>query len=99
MKLIVYEYAQDNLNKIYDYIAKDSIKYANETIDNIYLRISNLAYFPYIGRHIPEMNNKYYRELLYKSYRIFYEVSEKLGIIYIHAVIHGKRNFKSFHNF
>lgn len=37
------------------------------------------------------------RELIYKNYRIIYEVQENSKIIYIHFIIHVKRNFKSFY--
>lgn len=99
MKIIIYKQAQNNLKSIYNYIEADSTEYARKTVDNIFLYINKLEYFPYIGRYIPEFNNKYYRELLYKSYRIIYKVIENMNEVHVIAVIHGKRNFKSFYNF
>ena len=32
----------------------DSIKYANETLENIYSRIYELESAPYLGRFVPE---------------------------------------------
>ena len=79
------------------YIA-DSIKYANETIRNIYSLIYELGNTPYIGRYIPELYDKHFREIIYKSYRIVYNVCEASNIVYINFIVHGKRNFKSFYN-
>lgn len=98
MQIILSNEAQKDLNKIFEYISKDSLKYAIETDKNIRLSIHRLENLPYLGRVVPEILNKQYRELLYKSYRIVYSVFEEKNIIYIHFVIHGKRNFKSFYN-
>ena len=98
MKVIMSNKVKENLAEIYNYIAKDSIKYANKTIENIYTRIEFLKFSPYLGRHVPELSSQYYRELIYKSYRIVYTVDEKTDTIYIHFIIHSKRNFNSFCN-
>lgn len=42
MKLIISEDVRDDIEEIYNYIAKNSIKYANETASNIYSLISEL---------------------------------------------------------
>lgn len=97
MKLIISSDVRDNISEIYDYIAKDSIKYANETVTNIYSRITELEISPYLGRYVPEFEIHKYRELLYKSYRIVYEISDETDSVYIHFVVHCKRNFNSFY--
>ena len=98
MNLIISNQVKDDIKEIYKYVAKDSLKYANETANNLYSRIAELEISPYLGSYVPEISNKQYRELLYKSYRIVYSVFEEKNIIYIHFVIHGKRNLKSFYN-
>lgn len=98
MQLIISNDVRDDITEIYNYIAKDSIKYANETANNIYSRIAELESSPYLGRYVPELMDKQYRELIYKSYRIFYEVSTEKDTVYIHFVVHGKRDFKSFYD-
>ena len=90
--------AHDDIDSIFNYISHDSIKYANETSANIYSRIYELEKAPYLGRYVPELVDKYYRELIYKSYRIFYEVSKEEDSVYVHFVVHGKRDFKSFYD-
>lgn len=98
MKIIMYNEAKDNLAEIYKYIARDSIKYANKTIENIYARIEFLKFSPYLGRYVPELSNKEQRELIYKSYRIVYSVCKETNTIYIHSIIHSKRDFNPFCN-
>lgn len=97
MLVLMSNEAHHDIDSIYKYISKDSIKYANEVLSNIYFLIYELERNPYIGRYVPKINNKLYREIIYKHYRIVYEVSKLLNIIYIHFVIHDKRNFNSFY--
>lgn len=98
LRLIISNQVLGDITEIYKYIAKDSLKYAQETIDNIYYLIAELENSPYIGRYVPEMSSKKYREILYKSYRIIYSVSPPNNSVYIHFVIHDKRDFKSFYH-
>ena len=60
--------------------------------------IENLKRFPYLGRYVPELAEKRYRELIYQNYRIIYEVSSKEDTIFIHFIIHSRRDFKSFYD-
>ena len=89
--------AHKDIDSIFEYISRDSTRYANETSANIYSRITQLGNSPYLGRYIPELSNKHFRELVYKNYRIVYDISEDLDTVYIHFIVHGKRNFKSFY--
>lgn len=81
--------AKENLNQIEEYISKDSIYYANKTIEGIVDKIKYLELFPYMGRKIPEYNKEKYRELIYKSYRIFYRVNSNISIL---RIIHHSRD-------
>ena len=98
MKLYYTKKTDENIDDIFDYIATDSFQFAYLTTTNIYSRISNLEIFPYIGRIVPEIPNQQYRELIYKNYRIVYEISKIKNIIFVHFIINSKRNFKSFYN-
>lgn len=82
--------ARTDLKQIQEYISRDSIYYANKTINEIINKTEYLLMFPYMGRKIPEFDNKNFRELIYKSYRILYKVSSN---IYILNVFHHSRNF------
>lgn len=57
--------------------------------------------YEYIARdatHYANITSEKYRELIYKSYRIVYNVSDEINIIFIHSIIYGKRNFSSLKN-
>ena len=98
MKIFISDEAHYGISSIFEYISHDSLKYANETSKMLYSKIINLKFSPYLGRYVPELSNRQYRELLYKSYRIIYSISEETSTIYIHFVVHSKRNFNSFYN-
>lgn len=88
-KLNWHRSARDNLIQIYNYIYQDSIYYSIKTINNIVDRVNNLKTLPYIGRKVPEYDDENIRELIYKSYRIIYEI--KLNKILIHRIWHSAR--------
>ena len=77
MKVILSKEAKSDMDNIYKYIARNSIKYAIENDKAIRTTIHKLEFYPYCGRYIPEFLNKKYRELIFKHYRIFYEVIEE----------------------
>lgn len=97
MKVILSNEAREDLNNIFHYISHYSLKHAIENDENIILMIHKLKYTPYLGRYVQVDNSKKLREIIYKKYRIVYEVIEKSNIIYIHFIIHYRRNFKSFY--
>ena len=97
MQVLMSNEAHQDIDSIFEYISRDSIKYANETSENIYSRIYELENAPYLGRYVPELSNKHFRELIYKSYRIIYDVSKDLSTVYIHFVVHDNRDFESFY--
>ena len=82
--------AKADLKQIQEYISKDSIYYANKTINEIINKTEYLLMFTYMGRKIPEFDNTNFRELIYKSYRILYKVNSN---IYILNVFHHSRDF------
>lgn len=75
--------------QIYSYIYQDSVYYAVKTINEIVKSTENLEMFPYMGRKVPECNLTHFRELIYKSYRIIYEV--QYNKIIIHRIWHSAR--------
>lgn len=94
MQILMSHKAYDDINSIFLYISHDSVKYANKTIQHIYSTIDSIKNFPYIGSYLPIISNSQFRERIYKSYRIIYEISEDTDFIYIHFIIHSKQNFK-----
>lgn len=81
-----------DLEDIADYIAKDSVKFAKLTIDHIIQEAVKLENNPLIGRIVPEINNKKFRELILGNYRIIYHYDdEKVNILTVH---HSSRDLR-----
>ncbi len=75
--------AADDLQAIYDFIARDSPHYARVTIEGVLAAIDRLEQFPLMGRHVPERSREDLRELIKPPYRIVYRVSEVVKILTI----------------
>jgi len=77
--------ALKDAEEIHDYIAKDSIYYAQKTIEKFFERIKILHELPNAGRVVPELNNSVIRELIEGNYRIIYTVKKKgISVLRIH---------------
>jgi toxin ParE1/3/4 len=63
--------AQNDLRKIHDYIAADSIRYAQVQIESIQSAAFKLSEFPSLGRRVPEFPDLPYREIIVGNYRSF----------------------------
>jgi len=81
--------ALDDLAAIKEYIARDSIYYADKFVDDAFDATDNLENFPEMGRVVPERNDPSVREIIFGSYRIMYKVDG--NNCYITTIIHGKR--------
>lgn len=90
VKLNWHSFAKVDLIQIYYYIYKASVHYSLKTINDIVDLVNNLEIFSYMGRKVPEYDIYNIRELIYKSYRIIYEV--QLDKIIIHRIWHSARN-------
>jgi toxin ParE1/3/4 len=79
-------FALEDLQSVYDYIAKDSPYYANRFIDKLVDRVDILIDHPEAGRIVPEFENELIRELIEGSYRIIYKINSitEIGIVRIH---------------
>lgn len=82
----------EDLKEICRFIALDSPYYANLLRDRIFEMVEHLGLFPELGRHVPESDDPTVRELIYKNYRIIYQIKE--GYLEIITVIHGSRLLK-----
>ena len=81
--------AWDDLAAIAEYIARDSEYYAAAFVQEIKEAAASLAEFAERGQIVPEFADPSIRELLVKSYRLVYRVSEKRVVIL--TLIHGAR--------
>lgn len=68
----------EDLKNIFDYISKDSAKYAKHQIIRIREHTSIISKNPRIGRVVPELARQDIREIIYRSYRIIYLLVNKL---------------------
>jgi plasmid stabilization system protein ParE len=81
--------AQDDLSAIRTFIARDSERYAQLTIDRIIAATDQLLNFPRSGRVVPEVGDDNLRELLVGFYRVVYRLQEpSIGIA---TVVHMSR--------
>ena len=79
--------ARFDLKEIVDYIKRDSTKYALLEKKKIRDAIDKLRIQPLLGRVVPELNNEVFRELIFRNYRIIYEIvsrEEEINIVAIH---------------
>lgn len=89
-KVVWTEPALNDLQGIIEYIAKDSIVYAERFGMRVVQAPRILQQFPFLGRIVPEFNDQSIRELIYGSYRIIYKATDTP--CFIAAVIHGSRD-------
>lgn len=80
VKVIWTDLAIQDLNYIGEYIAKDSIRYAEITVDKLFNSTDILENNPRAGRVVPELENEVIRELIRGNYRIVYQIINDLRI-------------------
>ena len=81
----------EDLKGIYDYISRDSIKYAKIEIIKLKLRTNILKTQPYAGKGVPEIEKEAYRELIEGNYRIIYKIVDE-KTIHIITIHHSARD-------
>lgn len=84
------------MRSITKFSSKISTNYSNKVIRDIYSTIDSIKDAPYIGRYVPELSDKHYRERICRNYRIIYLVSEKRNTIFIRYIISEKQNSNLF---
>lgn len=82
-----------DLKDIFDYISRDSKKYAKHQVVKLQTKTKLLKQSPKVGRIVPELDNPSYRELIEGHYRIIYKLVSvnKVDILTIH---HSAKDFK-----
>lgn len=95
-KVIIDPQAKLDMKEIFTYIAiNGEMQPANRLLDALEKTCYKLEKYPERGHIPPELRStgiKNYLEIHYKPYRIIYEIEDRL--IYIHAVIDGRRNIQ-----
>ncbi len=89
--------AEHDIEDIYNYISKkDTLQNAEYVVDNLEQHILNLIEVPERGHYPPELLRqgiKDYREVLFKPYRVIYEIIDNKVII--HMCVDGRRDMKT----
>lgn len=95
-KVVFDPQAKLDLKEIFLYVTvNDNIQSANKLLDALEKTCYKLEKYPDRGHIPPELRTtgiKSYLEIHYKSYRIIYEIENKL--VYVHSVIDGRRNIQ-----
>ena len=87
------EAAWDDLEEAADYIARDSPHYAAACVRETCDAARSLVHLAERGRVVPEFDDPSIRELFVRSYRLIYQVTERL--VYIIGFVHGARNLRA----
>ncbi len=61
------EKSVSDLSAIHEYISRNSVIYASRFINSIIKSTDKLKTQPFLGRIVPEFDNKLIREIFYKS--------------------------------
>jgi len=78
--------AIEDLNDIGAYIAKDSVRYAEITIAELFGSVDILEEYPSYGIVVPEFDNEFVRQIIKGNYRIVYQIINdfKVEILTVH---------------
>jgi toxin ParE1/3/4 len=90
-KVIWSEAAIADLKEICSYVAQDNPEAACRLGRGILEHVRILSSFPFIGPQYPRGARGRLREIVFRSYRIFYDVSEEVRRVEILHVWHGAR--------
>jgi toxin ParE1/3/4 len=86
--------ATADIDKIAEYIALQSPRYAQKFVQSIFKEVEILRIFPHIGRVLPEIDEIEVREIFYQKCRIVYHIIDD-QTIHIITVQRASRDFKS----
>lgn len=83
--------AVSDLERIFDYIADESIDSAAGVIEAIFAAVERVRDFPESGRVIPELQQARFREVIVAPFRVMYEF--RANSVLITGVVHGARDW------
>jgi len=84
----------EDIQNIAEFIAKDSLKYAEIQVERFFNATEILIKFPKTERIVPEISNVNIRELIIGNYRIIYKILsyKRIDILTIH---HSSRDISN----
>jgi len=87
-----------DLNDIGDYIAKDSLRYAEITVVRLFESVDILESYPFVGVKSPDFENESIRQIIKGDYRIVYQIIDesRVDILTVHNCARLISNTKAF---
>ncbi|MGY4535928.1 toxin ParE1/3/4 [Mucilaginibacter sp. UYNi724] len=93
--IIVYSFiAKHDLNQIYKYIRRDSFYYAQKEVKEIRAAIRGLKINSFIGKKFEKADNDLTRELIFKNYRVIYDIEPNKQIVIL-SIHHHSRHISN----
>jgi len=93
VKIVWTKISLEDLKEIYDFIADDSIRYAEITVNKIYQKVQSIKTNPYLARIVPELNEENIREIVSGNYRIIFKIID-IKLVHILRIYHSARLMK-----
>ena len=90
-KLIWSPAARDDLHDIVVFIARDNPERAMSFGYELISKTDHLHHFPELGRIVPEFENQFLREIIFRPYRIVYRLNHDRKVCEIARVWHSAR--------
>ncbi len=84
--------ALDDLKEVYEFIARDSPRYAQRTVERITDVAGGLAHTPHLGEILAEFPHRGYRQFVVGSYRLIYREDPERRRVLVMGVIHASRD-------
>lgn len=81
-----------DLHEVYEFIARDSPRYAQLTVERITGVAERLARFPKLGQVLPEFPHLAYRQMVVGAYRLIYREDQGQNRVLVVGVIHSSRD-------
>lgn len=90
-KIIWSAQAREDLRDIVRFVAQHNPAAAESLGCSLISRIDSLEQFPLLGRAVPEVGSHEIREIIFRPYRIIYQVIDAPQVIAVVRVWHGAR--------
>lgn len=90
LKIVYSQLAQNDLKEIYDYIRKDSLQYARREIQLIRAAVKKLKSNSFLGRKFEKSKDEFTRELMFKNYRVIYDIYSDKTILILSIHHHSR---------
>jgi len=86
VKVVWTDSAIKDLDDIGEYIAKDSVRYAQITVSKLFESVDILETYPRAGIMVPEFENDKIRQIIKGDYRIVYQIIDnfRIDILTVH---------------